>query len=206
MNTVQEILTAFELEVDDSSELSSSEELSILNRNYMLLATDRPWEELKKGASGNILSDSIGYYITLPTDFMSFAERDDNGGKWKIYVGSQLEEYSVVPFSERRNYRNMSGYAYLDMQNRKIYFSYTPVEFTYEFDYCKIPSELIIATTPTPIVPFFPSSYWHILVHMMARDSYIISLFEKDRAYTKEQELKYQEWFGKLSLYNANLA
>ena len=46
--TAQEIIAAFELKVDDSTELSTSEELALLNRVYQLVCDERPWEILKK--------------------------------------------------------------------------------------------------------------------------------------------------------------
>ncbi|OQB08209.1 MAG: hypothetical protein BWY21_01389 [Parcubacteria group bacterium ADurb.Bin216] len=199
--TSQDILSKFELYLDDTSELSSSEELDLLNKVYLDVCSDRPWEFLKKQASGSILTDSIGSYITIPTDFSMFSTIGDNGLPI-IYVGTNYDEYQVVNFSDRREYRNQSGYAYLDLSNGKIYFTTTPSATTYEFDYCKIPALITLSPATTPV---FPSAFWYVLVHGMAIDGYIIQLFQKDRAYTKEHSEEYQRWLNKLAYYNSNL-
>lgn len=199
MTTSQDIIKKFELYLDDTSELSSSEELDLLNKVYLDICSDRPWEFLKKQASGYILTDSIGSYILNPSDFSMFTTKDDQSLPI-IYVGSGYDEYKVVNYSDRRQYRNVSGYAYMDMTAGKIYFTSTPSGTTYEFDYCKIPALLTLSTSPV-----FPETFWYILVHSMAVDGYIIQLFQKDRAYTKEHSDFKQYWLDKLAYYNANL-
>jgi hypothetical protein len=197
MTTSQDILTKFELYLDDTSELSSSEELDLLNKVYLDVCSDRPWEFLKKTASGTVLTDTVGSYITIPADFSMFTTKDDHP---IIYIGTNYEEYKVIPFSERRQYRDQSGYAYLDLANGKIYFTVAPSSTSYEFDYCKIPALLTLSTAP-----IFPATFWYVLVHGMAVDGYIIQLFQKDRAYTKEHNELKQYWLDKLAYYNANL-
>jgi len=199
MTTSQDILTKFELYLDDTSELSSSEELDLLNKVYLDVCSDRPWEFLKKQVSGTVLTDTVGSYITIPTDFSMFSTIGDNGLPI-IYIGSNYEEYEVVNYSDRRQYREQAGYAYLDLANGKIYFTATPTSMTYEFDYCKIPALLTLATAP-----IFPATYWYLLVHLMAVDGYIIQLFQKDRAYTKEHYQEAERWRTKLAYYNAKL-
>ena len=61
----QKIITRFQLYVDDGTELSTSEELDLLNKIYREVWTDRPWEFSKKSFSGVI----NGTTISLPTDF-----------------------------------------------------------------------------------------------------------------------------------------
>lgn len=199
--TAQDIITKFELYLDDTSELSSSEELDLLNKVYLDVCSDRPWEFLKKQASGTVLTDTVGSYITIPTDFSMFTTKDEQN-KPIIYIGSSYDEYKVVNFSDRREYREQSGYAYMDMANGKIYFTFAPSSTTYEFDYCKIPALITLSPATTPI---FPSAFWYLLVHLMAVDGYIVQLFQKDRAYTKEHQQEADRWLTKLAYYNANL-
>lgn len=201
LTTAQDILTKFELYLDDTSELSSSEELDLLNKVVLDVCSDRPWEFLKKQASGTVLTDTVGSYITIPTDFLMFTTKDDQN-KPIIYIGSNYEEYKVVNYSDRREYRDQSGYAYMDSSNGKIYFTVAPSSTSYEFDYCKIPA--LITLSPATVPPF-PSAFWYLLVHLMAVDGYIVQLFQKDRAYTKEHQQEADRWLTKLAYYNANL-
>ena len=60
-----ELITKFELYVDDGTELSSQEELDLANKIYYSICNYRPWEWLKKTVTGTISSGTI----TLPTDF-----------------------------------------------------------------------------------------------------------------------------------------
>lgn len=56
-----EIIAKFELYVDDSTELSTQEELDLLNKVYQKVADDRPWEILKKRSYRKYLRH---YYCT----------------------------------------------------------------------------------------------------------------------------------------------
>ena len=70
MSDAQTIIKRFELYVDDGTELSTSEELDLLNKIYREVWTDRPWESSKKPFSGVI----NGTTINLPDDFAYICE------------------------------------------------------------------------------------------------------------------------------------
>jgi hypothetical protein len=205
--TSDTIITQFELQVGDVTELSTSEEFVVLNRVYNKICNFRPWEFLKTSASGTMSSDSEGYYITAPTDFAYFANNHNNTEDYigtdtpkVIFVGTNYDPYMIVNWSDRRQYRNKAGYAYYDITQDKIRFTGTPVSTTYEFDYVKVPAALITAESPV-----FPSRFHEILVYGMAVDNEIIQLSPKAKSYAVENQAKYQSMFDDMSYWNANL-
>lgn len=208
--TAAEIITAFELQVSDITELSSSEELALLNKKYIKICSLRPWEFLKTTASGTILSDTTGYYITVPSDFGYFAENngftnnaaniDNNASPKVIFVGTTYSPYQIVNFSDRRQYRNQNGFAYYDAVNNIIRFTGTPVSTTYEFDYIKVPAKLI--TTDYPI---FPGQFHDMIVYAMATDNDIVQLSPKATSYIKENNALYESDLEDMFYWNASL-
>lgn len=205
--TSDTIITQFELQVSDLTELSTAEEYVVLNRVYNKICNFRPWEFLKKSASGTILSDSEGYYITAPSDFAYFANNHNNTEDYistdtpkVIFVGTNYDPYMIVNWSDRRQYRNKSGYAYYDIAQGKIRFTGTPVSTTYEFDYVSIPTALVAGASP-----IFPSRFHDILVYGMAIDDAIIQMSPKATSYAAENQAKYQGIFDDMSWWNANL-
>src|ERR1035437_491659 len=77
----QTIVNRFHLYCGDQSELSKQDELDLLNKCYDDVLNQRPWSFLKTSATGTILTDANGAYITIPTDFRYFIEntlRTDN--------------------------------------------------------------------------------------------------------------------------------
>ena len=198
-----DIINNFEIYVDDGTELSSSEELSLANKIYRQVCNYRPWEWLKKVASGSIVNGQI----TLPTDFnyvCSNAQSSDSsvGQTYEtapkvIYVGSNYDPIRLVNFSDRRNYR-YENVAYIDPTDSKIKFIQTPTQTTYEFDYIKVPVDLTLATSP-----IFPAQFHDIIYHGMAVDDYMIQQFDKARSYKPENEAKYISILKDMSYANA---
>ena len=210
MSTIDQLILQFELQVSDTTELSTAEEFIVANRVQNKICNYRPWEFLKKEASGSILSDADGYYVTLPEDFAYFTENNqytdnsmrvgNNASPKVIFVGPNYTPYQIINFSDRRQYRNKSGFAYLDMANSKIRFTYTPNDMTYEFDYIKIPPVLVTGAT----LPF-PARFEEILVYGMAVDDQIIQLSPKATSYAEENKSKYQSMLDDMSYWNSQL-
>lgn len=208
--TGQNIIDRFELQVDDLTELSSVEELAILNRVYKRLCAELPWEILKKQDSGSISQDATSYYIDMPTDFMYFSDNalyTDNSTEWEgnnspsvIFVGSNYEPIQVVNFSDRRQYRNNAKYAYLDYANSKIRFMANPNQTTYEFDYVYIPADLTTATSPV-----FPDRFHDILSYAMAVENDIIQMSEKAKSYASENQSRYRTDLDNMKYWNSKL-
>ena len=208
--TATQIIQAFELQVDDITELSSTEELQILNRVYQKVCNNRPWEFLKVNATGTMSSDATGYYITLPDYFAYFAinnEYTDNtigvhntASPAVIFVGTNLTPYQIVNFSDRRQYANSTGYAYLSLSESKIRFTGTPVSTTYDFDYVKFPATLTASDTPV-----IPARFQDILVYGMAVENDILQLSPKAKSYAPENQAQYENWLEYMAAWNSRM-
>lgn len=201
--TTPEILAKFELYVDDGTELSSSEELALANKIHTQVCNYRPWEFLKKTATGSIVSGEI----TLPSDFAYLANNSqstdssvsvqDETAPKAVLVGANLTPYRVVNFSDRRQYQNQNV-CYVDLSDSKIKFVVTPTETAYEFDYIKVPEAMTTATGPA-----FPARFHDIIHHGMASDDYMIQQFDKARSYAKENQSSYNTILKDMSFWNA---
>lgn len=213
--TAQQIITDFELQVSDVTELSSSEELALLNRLYQKICLDKPWEFLKTAASGIILSDAIGYYIVVPVDFAYFANNNgttdnsigiyNNADTKVIFVittSGAYQPYQIINFSDRRQYLNRTGYAYYDAANNIIRFTgaVAPIGTSYEFDYIKVPALLAIGDTPV-----FPGRFHDILQFAMAVDNEILQLSPKATSYAPDNQAKYDSYFSDMTWWNSTL-
>lgn len=208
--TATEIITTFELQVNDVTELSESEELSILNRVYRKVCSFRPWEFLKTTVTGTVLTDATGSYITMPSDFAFFVENaqftdntvayQNNASPKVIFIvqNNTYVPYQVVNYSDRRQYYNRGNYVYLDLANSKIRFTYTPIGTTYEFDYIKVPATLTAGLTPV-----IPTQFQEVLVYAMAIENDILQLSPKATSYAAENRAAYQQWLDDLSYWNA---
>lgn len=204
--TGQVIIDNFEIYVDDSTELSTVEELALANKIYHQVLDSRPWEFLKKEWVG--VTTALNY-IALPTDFMHLCETQnytDNSTQTELGKSSKVvylgnKEYQVINWSDRRQYVNSNNHCYLDMINRRLYFTATPgAGLALSADYIHKPADLTLATEP-----IFPSSYQHIIYHGMAADDMIIQLFDKARSYADENRAMFNSYMKSLAYYNSNL-
>lgn len=210
--TALEIITQFELQVNDITELSSAEELIVLNRVYQRVCTQKPWEFLKTSASGTVLTDATGSYITVPSDFAFFTENAQYTDNSYSYQGNAAPKvifiiqnnayipYQIINFSDRRQYYNKGNYAYLDLANSVIRFTYPPVTTSYEFDYIKVPATLTSALTPV-----IPTRFQLILLYGMATENDVLQLSPKATSYQKENQALYQETMNDMALWNSQL-
>lgn len=211
MSTSTELIIKFELQVSDVTELSTSEELILLNRIYQRVCSDRPWEFLKTSTLGTMSGSGVdGYYITTPSDFAFFYENmnwtdnaystEINQSPKAIFVGTSNTPYLIVNFADRRQYLGKTGYAYLDLANNKIVFTGTPVSTTYSMDYIKFPATLTADTSP-----IFPERFQDVLVYGMATENEVMQLSEKAKSYAPENAGLYQSYLDDMALWNANL-
>lgn len=200
----QQIINEFELQVSDITELSTSEELNLLNKVYKRVCSERPWEILKKSSNGSILSDSEGSYIPLPTDFQYLSESadfTDNSIAWQgntipklLYINN--DPMKIVNFSDRRQYKS-NNVAFVDLANNKIRFT-KDQSGTYDFDYVSEPADLTLTDTPV-----FPSRFRDIFIYAMAVENDILQLSEKAKSYLAENQAKYLKALQNLEYWNA---
>lgn len=202
------IITQFELQVDDITELSSSEELIVANRVIRTIYNDRPWEFLKKEATGTVSSLTAD----VPADFAYFVENykytnnaistQINKTPIVIFVGTALTPYYVVNFSDRKQYQNSNGYAYYDARQNTITFTGTPNinGSSFSFDYVYVPDDITTATSPV-----MPARFHDIVVFGMSVDNDIMQKSPKATSYAAENQMKYENVKKQMEWWNANL-
>lgn len=207
--TLTEILDRFHLLCGDDSELSTTEEESIANQEYLNIAADIPWEILKKTATGT-LSTSVPY-VSLPTDFGSLTENNQETSNTANYAdlgpkviflvnGSTYTPYKVVNWSDRRQYVNEDVF-YIDIVNSRLYCAKQPTTASsYEFDYVSIPTTLTSAQSPV-----FPSRFHEAIAYKMATRNDIQQRMEKARSNAAENLAFYKQMIDSMKLWNANL-
>jgi len=203
--TKTEIIAKFELYMDDSSDLSSVETGSLFDKIYSKVSTDRPWEGTKSSATGTV-STTVPY-VSLPANFAymvsntNYSRSGEYGSGPAVLVGTDYSPYKVVSWSDRRQYRDADGYAYIDFANSRLYFTKQPASaLSYEFDYHAFPTALAGGDSP-----WFPSAYHDVIYHGMCIDSFVIQQSDKAKSYKKENEDMYQSYMDQLAYWNAQL-
>lgn len=193
-----DIILRAELQVDDSSELSTDEALDLAQEAYDEICDDRDWEWLKAQHTDST-STSVTY-ISLPSDFKKLAVNEYN--KSVVFVGSAYREYEVVQFSDRRSYRNQDGYCYVDKPNLRLYFTKQPTSVeSVEFDYIKVPAALTLTTAPI----ITDSKFGRMIAYLMSFKFAPIEQTEKDKSYRTENYLSYKQILTDYQLEDANI-
>jgi len=200
----QAIINSFQLYVDDQADLSSVETLALMNKWYRRVLENRPWSFLKKDHTATLTSDE---FIPLPADFGYILENDLTSrevmGSYErrtvVFVGEQYEPWVVIPFSERRDYRDRSGYCWVDIRQNRLYFSKNPgVGKTIEFDYIYVPDDLTLATSPV-----FPDRFQPVIYHGMATDHNVIEQSEKGLSYRDENFGLYESYMADMAYWDS---
>lgn len=198
----QAIIDQFNLYVDDSSELSSAEELMLLNKIYRQVLDEKDWAFLRRSFTGQT-SASVAY-INLPDDFKNITVNyyEDQEPDQVVFVGPNFDRYKVIPFSERRNYRDTDRYCYLDMPNKRLYFTKQPTSVKdIEFDYIYAPADLDLNTPPV-FDTLGTLGHAPIIGHGMVVDFYSIEQTEKGRAYYNENVNAYNKILRRMTNIN----
>ncbi len=191
MTNSQHIIDEFHTIIGDSTELSSDEELKLLNKIYFEVINSREWEILKKEATGSV----NGLTIAQPADFGSLVLFPDP----VIYLGDTNKRCNVIPFAERRIYKNQNNAAYYDARQKQIVFM-TAQDDTYSFDYNYIPAELALDTAPV-----FPARFWGLFAFFMASDNDFIQLMDKARSYASENRMRGQMILDQMVMWDSKL-
>lgn len=193
LNT-SDIIQKFELFIGDSTELSTTEEVDLVQKVCTKIYNSDEWEFLKKEATGTI----NGTEISQPSDF------DRNLSVQRIYIGTNKREFIQVPFDRRREFDNQNGYFYYDARQGKFIFTVAQND-TYSYDYLYIPETVDLVSSN----PVMPVRFYDMVYHAMCLDSDIINLSDKARSYAQVNEAKYasiladmQSWNKKISGYN----
>ncbi len=197
--TGQQIIDRFELYTDDTTDLSSDEELILANDKLRLVYMEQPWEFLRRKKTGNVEGDGK---ITLPTDFDEFLENftDDPavGEAIMKVVYVNRSPYLVVPMGQR-NANSFSNICWIDPSDGKINFAQSPgAGASYEYDYKTSPDDITVATSPK-----LPAEYHPMIVFSMLIDEEIIKKSEKARSSMQDNFVQYQRYLKNLKLRDA---
>lgn len=220
--TGTQILAKFHLQVDDASELSDTEELDLANDVYQEIQDDRPWEWLKVPFAGTT-STSVAY-IALPADFKEVAPNYSGlqSGSFNnlgvppgyvapvyasatnasvVFVGANFTPYRIIPFSDRRNYRNVDGFCYIDLPNSRLVFTLQPTSVqAVEFDYIKVAAALTTSTSP-----LFRVGFHKIIAFGMAVKFNPIEQTDKSVSYRDENLTEYHKLLSDMAVEDANI-
>jgi hypothetical protein len=199
--TKAELIQRAELYLDDSSELSTQEFSDLFDKIYDFVCAYRPWEFTKKAHTATVGGTSTA----LPTDFLYLTNNSNASDNWTeastpvVFVGTNYLPYKVVSWSDRRQYRDRAGYAYLDIPNNNLVFT-TSIADSIEFDYhAKQPALL------TNEEPAFPEQFHPALFHGMVVDELMIEGYEKARSYAPENQKKFDEYLARMAYWNSKL-
>lgn len=204
--TSAEIIEKFELQVDDMTELSTSEELALLNKVYHLVCNNRAWEFLKKEWSTTTNGLST---ISLPSDFAYFVENNgytqnndsvsNNCTPKGVFVNNNF--FQLVNWSDRKQYASQSNICWVDVGNNNLCFSVAPTSgLSISADYIKVPDNLILSTSP-----IFPARFHDVIYHGMATQDYIIQQSDKAQSYATENNSLYQSYLDDMAVWNSQL-
>lgn len=192
------IISRFELQVDDSSTLSTTESLALANEVYSDICNDRDWEWLKTQKSDT--TSTTVPYVALPSNFKQLIPNKDN--KSIVFVGTDYREYNVVPFSSRREYRDQDGFCYVDMVNRRLYFTKQPTSAeAIEYDYIATPTALTLSTAPIVTTDQFGT----LIAYGMAAKFNPIEQTDKSMSYQRENQALYLNMLSDFRLEDANI-
>lgn len=210
------------LQVDDSSQLSTAEALDLINDIYSDVCDDRAWSWLQSTFSGST-STSVPY-VALPSDFNCLLPNVSNSiGYWYgnlgvprgylqamytpgasvsvVFVGTTYSPYRIIEFSERRNYRDADGFAYIDIPNARLVFTKQPTTAqAIEFDYKKIPAAILAATSP-----LFRTSFHSVLAYGAAARFDTLQLTDKSQSYQRENMMLYEKQLESMRLDDARI-
>lgn len=219
-----DIIARFELQVDDSATLSSEESLALANEVLFEIYQDRDWEFLKTSYTG-VQSTSVPY-IDLPSDFrnicpnymggvgyysgnMGFPVGWTGSPYWPnvsagsssvVFVDTTFIPYQVIPFSQRRSYRNMNQLCYIDFSTNRLYFIVAPTAaLSVEYDYIKNGEALTTSTSP-----LFPAQFHDMISLGMSYKFNALEQTNKAESYQDINRRSYEEKLSRLRMLDAN--
>lgn len=199
------IITKAQLYLDDTSDLSTAEFSDLFDKKYRMINTDHVWEGTK--AEGTATTSTSDPYVDLASDFLFLTQNNNRTGSEYaatlpvIYVGSDYSEYEVVSWSDRRSYRNNSGYAYVDFPNKRLYFTKQPTKAeAVEYDYHRQMPDLA-----TDEEPWFPAEFHDAIYHFMVSDDFMIQQSDKAKSYANENRAQAWQIIERMKYWNSQL-
>ena len=202
MATLRESIEEFRLYMDDSSELSTAEEIRLGDRICKLVANKMPWEILRREHTSTVSGTSD----TLPDRFSQILQNDNytdssyEAAGPVVYVGPNYTPWKVVSISDRRNYRDKKGFAWVDIPNNNLVFA-SSINDTIEYDYKQNPATL----TSFDDTIWIPDNYAPIVFFGMCIDSWVIQQSPKARSYRDENIAAFNMWLSDMKYWNASL-
>ena len=200
-----EIITKSELYLDDSSELSSVEFSDLFDKMYNTINVSRLWEGTKR--EGSATTSTSVPYVSTASDFLSlvananYTDSSYAASRPVVFRGTNLKPYSVVSWSDRRQYRNNDGIAYVDFANSRIVFTKQPsaVE-TVEYDYQASMPALELTESP-----WFPGEFHDAIYHLMVSDDFMIQNSDKAKSYARDNQAEAARIIQQMVMWNARL-
>jgi hypothetical protein len=203
--TKQQIIAEAQLYLDDTTDLSSQELSDLFDAKYAEYNSRKPWEGTKKQGA-DTTSTSLPY-VPLETDFLYLTQNANStdssvtAQRPVIFRGATYKPYEVVSWSDRRQYRDAEGYAYLDIPNSRIYFTKQPtIAEAVEYDY-----HAAMAVLANGDSPWFPAAYHPVLFHEMVVDDFIIQQSDKAKSYKNENKALAEQYYRNHCYQNARL-
>ena len=199
--TKQQIIDKFFLYLDDMSELSTSEAGDLFDKQYRKINSDRPWEGTKKEHTATVSGETT----PLPSDFLyltannNYTDSSELAGRPVVFVGSTPRPFTVVSFSDRRQYRNKTNVCWIDIAGNNLVFASPVSSQPIEYDYHSSMPQLGMSDSP-----WFPE-FHDIVYHAMCIDDFIINQSEKAKSYQEEHTVQYQDYLKRMAYWNSRL-
>lgn len=203
--TKTETITKFTLYLDDMSELSTAEAGDLYDKKYREINSSRVWEGTK--AEGTGTTSTTVPYITLASDFLFLTQNANHtdssyeAERPVVFRGANYSPYQVISWSDRRQYRDNEGYAYIDFANSRLYFTKQPtVAEAVEYDYHAQQTALTSGQSP-----WFPEEFHDMIYHMMTGDDFVIQQSDKAKSYRDENLKIADEYMKRMEYWNSQL-
>jgi hypothetical protein len=160
--TGQQLIDKFEFLVDDTT-TDSTRVLELINAGYKAICSRRVWNFLLSTDTSNTIASGTTSY-SLPSDFLLPVALRVYDSTNDIY-----DDWAVVPFRNRRDHYNSTGYAVIDKKNSNVLLTADPADSlfgdTIELDYTYLPADLATGTEPV-----LPDAFHSILAYEAAKN------------------------------------
>lgn len=196
--TVTQIREHFQWLVDDDT-LDEDRELALMNVAYDEINIERRWVYLLSADETlNIAAGDTTYAV--PADFM-FTDKITLFNDVRTYV-----EFKPVPFRKRLEYKNVSGYYYVDVKNAQIVFLCPDDMTTYAgwsliHDYAYQPAQF----TDNTDEPVFNRAFHVLIAYQMAKQYFYNDQGEKNRAWNNEFDVEFRSLKLKMLTWDSAL-